>query len=57
MEIEKSKRYRINVATSVKGVHTYDATVDFQGFTMEEVVAESEKLVKILDAKYPPQIG
>lgn len=55
-EIEKSKRYRINVSTSVKGVKTFDCTVDLLGFTMEEILAESDKLVAALDARYPPVI-
>ena len=55
MEAENGKRYRINVSTSVKGVHTWDATVELQGdqVTMEEVLAESDRLVKELDQKYP----
>jgi len=55
-EVRVSKRYRINIATSVKGVKTYDATVDMEGVSREEVLAESEKLVQELDRRYPPQI-
>lgn len=55
-EIEKSKRYRINVSTSVKGVKTYDCTIDLVGFTQAEVLAESDALVAELDKRYPPQI-
>ena len=56
MEIEAGKRYRINVSTSVKGIHTYDATVEIQGdnVTMEEVLMESTRLVAELDKRYPP---
>ncbi len=57
MEIEKSKRYRINISTSVKGVKTYDCTVDLQGFTMEETLIESDKLVAELDKRYPAKEG
>ena len=56
MEIEKSKRYRVNVSTSVKGIKTYDCTVDMNGFEMDEVLAESDKLVAELDNRYPPQV-
>ena len=53
MEVEKSKRYRINISTSVKGVKTYDCTVDMQGASMDEVLAESDALVEQLDKRYP----
>lgn len=56
MEVEKSKRYRINVSTSVKGIKTYDCTVDMEGFSMDEVLNESDALVASLDKRYPPQI-
>lgn len=51
--VEKSKRHRVNVSTSVKGIKTFDCTVDMQGFTMEEVLAESDNLVAELDLRYP----
>jgi len=54
MEIEKSKRYRINISTSVKGIKTYDCTIDMAGASMEEVLAESDTLVAELDTRYPP---
>ncbi len=57
MEIQKSKRYRINISTSVKGVKTYDCTVDMEGATMDEVLAESDKLVEALDKRYPAPQG
>ena len=56
MEIQQSKRYRINVSTSVKGIKTYDSTVDLTGFTMEEVLAESDRLVAELSRRYPIDI-
>lgn len=55
-EIEVSKRYRVNVSTSVKGIKTYDCTVDITGGTMAEVLEESDKLVAELDQRYPPTI-
>ncbi len=54
--MEVSKRYRVNISTSVKGVKTYDCTVDIEGGTMEEVLTESDKLVAQLDRRYPPTI-
>jgi len=56
VEVNKSIRYRVNVSTSVKGVKTWDATVDGDNFTMDEVLGESDKLVKELERRYPPQI-
>lgn len=56
VEVNKSIRYRVNVSTSVKGVKTWDATVDGDNFTMDEVLVESDKLVKELERRYPPQI-
>jgi len=55
-EIEKSIRYRVNVSTSVKGVKTFDCTVDMLNAPMEEVLAESDKLVAELSTRYPPSI-
>ena len=56
-EVTTSKRYRINVSTSVKGVKTYDCTVDIEGADMAEVLAESDKLVAALDTRYPTLEG
>jgi len=56
MEEEKSKRYRIGVSTSVKGIKTYDCTCDFIGFSMAEILARSDELVSELDKRYPPPI-
>lgn len=52
--MEVSKRYRVNVSTSVKGIKTYDCTVDMEGATMAEVLTESDELVAQLDRRYPP---
>jgi len=56
MEATKSLRYRVNISTSVKGVKTFDCTVDGEGFTMDEVLAESDKLVAELMKRYPAPI-
>ena len=50
---QPQKRIRINVGTSVKGVHTFDVTVEMVDATPEEVLAESDRLVAELDRKYP----
>ena len=46
-------RIRIEVSTSVKGVHTYSVTVERLDTADEEVLAESDALVKALDGRYP----
>ena len=53
MEVTKQLRYRVNVSTSVKGIKTFECTVDGDGFTMDEVLAESDKLVAELMKRYP----
>ena len=58
--IEQPKqRVRINVSTSVKGVHSFDVTVENLGATPEELreagdtaLEESDRLVALLDARY-----
>ncbi len=55
-EIQKSVRYRINVATSVKGVKTWDATVDMENFSMEQTLAASDTLVAELNHRYPAPV-
>ena len=50
--MEKSMRYRVNISTSVKGVKTWDCTVDGE-LSMEEILTESDKLVKELEKRYP----
>ena len=51
-EIHKSIRYRVNVSTSVKGVKTWDCTVDGEGYSQDKILAESDKLVKELEKRY-----
>jgi hypothetical protein len=53
MEVQKSIRRRVNISTSVKGVKTWDATVDMENYSLEEVLAESDKLVQELEKRYP----
>ena len=47
------QRVMIEVSTSVKGVHTYSSTVEILDVDKEVVLAESDALVKALDARYP----
>ena len=56
MEIEQSIRYRVNVSTSVKGIKTFDCTVDMLNAVMDKVLEESDKLVAELEKRYPPPI-
>ena len=56
------KRVRINVSTSVKGVKTWDATVEItddlaKGDLIVDTLAESDRLVAALEERYPGAIG
>ncbi len=64
MGIQKSLRYRVNVATSVKGIRTWDCTVELeQGepiISLESALASmidalglSDELVLQLEKRYP----
>ena len=52
---ETGKRYRINISTTSKGLKSFDCTVEYYGdeVTIEEVLAESDRLVAELDQRYP----
>ena len=53
-----NQRIRINVSPSVKGVHSYEVTVEMVDATPEEVLAESDRLEKELDQRYPaPEVA
>ena len=57
---ETGKRYRINISTTSKGLKSFDCTVEIYGdeVTLEEVLAESDRLVAELDQKYPaPEVA
>ena len=52
------KRVRINVSTSVKGIKSYDCTVELDGYSAAVDVSaaalmESDELVAALDKRYP----
>ena len=57
MEMQYQRRIRIEVSTSVKGVHTYSCTVELVDKDLTDVVAESDRLVALLDARYPAKEG
>ncbi len=56
VEEQYKKRIRIEVSTSVKGVKTYSCTTEMLDAAKEEVLAESDALVKALDMRYPPEM-
>jgi hypothetical protein len=53
MEVQTSLRYRVNVSTSVKGIKTFDCTVEGDGYEMSTVLELSDLLVKELEKRYP----
>ncbi len=53
MEIQKRLRYRVNISTSVKGIKTWDCTVDSEGLDMKQVLTQSDVLVAELEKRYP----
>ena len=54
--MEVKIRRRINVGVSVKGVKTFDCTVEGDNITLEALLTESDKLVKALDTRYPAPV-
>ncbi len=55
-EVNKSVRYRVNVSVSTKGQFTFDCTVDAEGFSMDDVLTQSDSFVRELTLRYPPEI-
>jgi hypothetical protein len=62
--VTRSVRYRINVSTTVKGVKTYDCTVELTGLdddngitNQASVLTRSDAMVAELDKRYPPPIA
>lgn len=53
MEVIKSLRYRVNVSQTSTGKKSWDCTTDGEGFTMAEILAESDALVAELSKRYP----
>jgi len=56
MEVQKSLRYRVNLKETAKRDKYWDCTVDAENYTMDEVLAESDKLVVELEKRYPPVV-
>jgi len=54
--MEKAIRQRVGVSTSVKGIHTFDCTVEITDniVDVQELLERSDLLVKALDKRYPP---
>ena len=57
MEAVRSLRFRVNVTVSVKGIHTFETTVDGEVYSLEEVLAHSDAIVKALEARYPVAVS
>ena len=61
--MEKQTRKRVEVSTSVKGVHTYSCTVEITGeydeamMTNGAILEEHDALVAALEARYPSANG
>lgn len=53
IKLETSLRFRVNVSTSVKGVKTWDCTVDGENIPMDSVLEMSDDLVRKLESRYP----
>ena len=54
--MEKTIRQRVGVSTSVKGIKTFDCTVEITDGEADakELLAKSDALVAELDKRYPP---
>ena len=50
---ERTIRRRINISTSVKGVKTFEATVEITNGSLPEILSESDALVLELEKRYP----
>ena len=56
-EIKQPLRIRINTSTSVKGIITFDCTVEGIGWTQEEILTQHDMLMSQLKNRYPAQGG
>jgi len=57
MEVNYTWRHRVNASISVKGVTTWDCTVEGLDKSIEEVLAEHDKLVFEMRKRYPIEEG
>ncbi len=53
MEETKNLRYRINISRGMKGAISFEGTVDGTGYSQEEILEQSDALVKELELRYP----
>ena len=53
IEEVKSLRRRVNVSISTRGIRTWDITVDGVEYSREEILAESDAMVRAMEARYP----
>ncbi len=56
MEVTKSLRYRINITRGMTGKCSWEATVDAEGITQDEILTLSDNLVVQLEKRYPAEI-
>ena len=54
-EIKQPLRIRINTSTSVKGIITFDCTIEGIGWTQEEILTQHDMLMSQLKSRYPAQ--
>ena len=54
MEETKKLRRRTNISTSVKGIKTFEVTIDSEGYTEEEHLAQLDSLVTQMENRCPP---
>ena len=55
-EITKSLRYRVNISRGMKGSVSFEATVDGTGYSQDEILHASDKLVSQLEERYPIKV-
>jgi hypothetical protein len=46
-------RHRVSVSQTSTGKNSFDCSVESTGSSMEEVLAESDRLVALLRSRYP----
>ena len=54
--MEKSLRHRVKVGISVKGIKTWECTVDGTEYSMDVILAKSDALVAELEKRYPVEV-
>jgi len=55
-EAEPTYRFRVNTSISVKGVITWDCTVEGTGVEMAELLEKHDELIGQLNQRYPDQL-